>query len=457
MFTLEKFNFYKKKYKHITNDDEIAYNKIKNYHYGKSCSPIIYSKNILFLGVESIIDVVIFHQLNPKSDIFIFGCSEIQEIELSQITDNLNFFNNLEELFEINTAFDSVKVTKEFCNVEENRLALYKIESNRLYGDFEVINTPPLDLYLNVRNRFNIFYLVDDNADITLSGYKQKKQQSDISIIISGGIINDRLKENIVLLRKQSKLDIDIILCPHNNNEILDHDFITKNNIILISELDSGYNTAWYKGFHHSNSEYIFFMYSEDCFSGDIFDELFLLSIITHSDITQSGYKIFENKKLDNREIITNGNEYGIVTPPKSLLKEPITPWGRLYNSTFLNNIGLDDENCFQELIFNFLTISSANTIASIPDKYYLKYSNSIKLETLQKIDLYKIIYDIVRPHASMEVMSTLLELEISAYHELGLTESNERKFHLTKYLDRLNLYYGDKYHLQDKLSCSNS
>ncbi|WP_241629006.1 hypothetical protein, partial [Rosenbergiella epipactidis] len=154
MFALKDFNFYKKSFKNITKEDQESYNKIKGFYYGKSCSPIIYSKNILFLGIESILDVIVFNQLNPTSLIYIYGCDK--DLFKDEYFSKIIFLNNLEEIYSGGFVFDCVKVTKGFLSTFKNREAFYKVNGNKLYGDYEGINTPPLELYLNIRDKFNL-------------------------------------------------------------------------------------------------------------------------------------------------------------------------------------------------------------------------------------------------------------------------------------------------------------
>ncbi|PIJ41858.1 hypothetical protein BOM24_13695 [Tatumella sp. OPLPL6] len=61
----------------------------------------------------------------------------------------------------------------------------------------------------------------------------------------------------------------------------------------------------------------------------------------------------------------------------------------------------------------------------------------------------YRFIYDFVRPYASMEVMNTLLELEIINNYEIGLKTDNNTD----ELFDKLCLDYGDKYRAQEKIS----
>lgn len=447
MFALKDFYFYKKSFKNITKEDQESYNKIKEFYYGKSCSPIIYSKNILFLGIESILDVIVFNQLNPTSLIYIYGCDK--DLFKDECFSKIVFLNNLEEIYSEGFVFDCVKVTKGFLSTFKNREAFYKVNGNKLYGDYEGINTPPLELYLNIRDKFNLFYLVDEMNKQKISGYLKDKSKSDISIIISGGELNHRLKENILYLRESSKLIIDIVLCLRQSDENIDHKFAADNNIILIENRSDTNSRAWFKGFQVSNSEYVFFMNSEDSFYKDIFDELYLLSITTHSDIAHSGYNIIENGKLRIDNDFTNKENYGIISNPMSLLKAPPTPWGKLYQSTLLHDIGLNTEKLFEDPILHFLTIYSSNIISSLPDKYYQKYSSNDDLDYIQKMNDYRFIYDFVRPYASMEVMNTLLELEIINNYEIGLKTDNNTD----ELFDKLCLDYGDKYRAQEKIS----
>ena len=452
MFTLEEFNFYNKKFKSITTEDQESYNKIKSFYYGKSCSPIIYSENILFLGIESILDVIVFSQLNPTSHIYIYGYDKSHFLD--EDSSKIIFLNKLEDIYNREGLFDCVKVTKEFLSITENRKALYKVSGNKLYGDYEVINTPPLELYLNIRDNFNLFYLVDERNKQKVSGYLRDKSKSDITIIISGGELNRKLKEDIIYLRKNSELIIDIILCPYQNDDTIDRDFVADNNIILIEQGSHTYSSAWLKGFRASNSEYVFFMHSRDSFYKDIFDELYLLSINTHSDIVQSGFNIIENVKSNNGNSFIYDESYGIISNPKSLLKAPPTPWGKLYQSKFLQSIGFNTEKFFEELIFYFLTISSSNMISSLPDKYYQKHSNNInKLDNIQKMNSYRFVYDFIRPYASMEVMTTLLELEIMNIYEIESKEAINSDIDIEELFNQLYLCYGDKYRVQEKIS----
>lgn len=451
MFALKDFDFYKKSFKNITKEDQSTYNKIKDFYYGKSCSPIIYSESILFLGIESILDVIVFNQLNPTSLIYIYGCDK--SLFMDKYFSKIIFLNHLEEIYSEGFVFDCVKVTKEFLSTQENRKAFHKVSGNKLYGDYEGINTPPLELYLNIRDKFNLFYLVDEMNKQKVSGYLKDKSKSDISIIISGGELNHRLKENILYLRKYSKLTIDIILCAHQSDENIDRSFAAENNIILIENRSYSNNSAWFKGFQESNSEYVFFMHSEDSFYNDIFDELYLLSVTTHSDIAQSGYNINENGKLTNDNYVVDKYNYGIISNPMSLLKASPTPWNKLYQSTLLRGIGLNTEKLFEESIFHFLTIYSSNIISSLPDKYYQKYSSNNNLDNIQKMNSYRFIYDFVRPYASMEVMNTLLELEIENNYEIELKNDINLDINTDELFDKLCLYYGDKYRVQEKIS----
>jgi len=451
MFALKDFDFYKRNFKNITKDDKETYNKIKDFYYGKSCSPIIYSENILFLGIESILDVIVFNQLNPTSLIYIYGCNK--SLFKDEYFSKIIFLNNLEEIYSEGIVFDCVKVTKEFLSSHEKREAFHKVSGNKLYGDYEGINTPPLELYLNIRDKFNLFYLVDEMNKQKVTGYLKDKSKSDISVIISGGELNQRLKENILYLRESSKLTIDIILCLHQSDENIDRSFAADNNIIFIENRSNSNNSAWFKGFQESNSEYVFFMHSEDSFYNDIFDELYLLSVTTHSDITQTGYNLIENGKLTNDNDVIDKHNYGIISNPMSLLKSPPTPWNKLYQSSLLQNIGLNTEKLFEEPIFHFLTIYSSNIISSLPDNYYQKYNGNNNLDNIQKMYSYRFIYDFVRPYASMEVMNTLLELEIKNNYEIELKTDINLGINTDELFDKLSLYYGDKYRVQEKIS----
>ena len=450
MFKLKNFNYYKNKYEIIKNEDQSSYSKITKFHYGKSCTPTVYSKNILFLGIESFLDVIIFHQFNPTSYIYIYGCddSNFFDEEISHII----YLKKIEDIYYGDIIFDTVKVTKEFLSNAENRKALYKMSGNKLYGDYESIDIPSLQLYLNIRNKFNLFYLVDEMNNQKISGYLKDNNKSDISIIISGDELNHKLKEDLISLKESSKLKFEIIVCLDEKNHNLDHDFIVKNNIILIEEKSLSRSCAWFKGFERSNSEYVLFMYSEDSFYKEIFDELYLLSITTHADIAQPGYNIIRDGNLDNEEKIINDN-YGIISNPKSLLNSPPTPWGRLYRSDFLKGIDLNKEDFFEELVFNFLSVSSSNIISLLPDKYYQRYSDNKELNAIQKMNSYRLIYDFIRPYASMEVMAILLELEISNYHEIALKEDSDSDLIIEKLYNQLSICYGDRYRFQEKFS----
>ena len=450
MFILEDFSYYNKKYRFLTKEDQCHYNKIKNFHYGKSCSPIIHSENILFLGIESIIDVIIFHQSNPTSYIYIFGYEKniFPDIEIS----NVIFLDSLHNICDGNIIYDAVKVTKEFCNSAENRNYLFRLIGNKLYGDYESINIPPLELFVNIRNKFNMFYLVDEVSNRTISGYLKNNDDSDISIIISGGELNDDLKDSIIYLMEKSELSIDVIVCPLENDRNIDYEFIFKNKINLIESRANTYSGAWSRGFEASNSEYVFFMYSEDMLSKEIFDELYLLSITTHADIAKSGYRIFENRNLTMDDNLTDSDKYGVISNPNSLLKAPLTPWGKLYNSDFLNGIGLKKEYLFEEEIFSFLTISAADIISSLPDKYYIRNNINKEINDVKKIGHYEVIYNFIRPYASMEVMNTLLELEIKNYYKIISINNSEPDSNIDKLFTRLFECYGDRYRLQEKI-----
>ncbi|WP_241586692.1 hypothetical protein, partial [Rosenbergiella epipactidis] len=58
-----------------------------------------------------------------------------------------------------------------------------------------------------------------------------------------------------------------------------------------------------------------------------------------------------------------------------------------------------------------------------------------------------------VRSYASMEVMNTLLELEIENNYEMELKNDINSGINTDELFDKLCLYYGDKYRVQEKIS----
>lgn len=252
-----------------------------------------------------------------------------------------------------------------------------------------------------------------------------------ISIIIPFYNVANYIRECIDSLSRQTFKKFEVIFvddCGQDNSETIVKEHI--NEIECVSakivkrNQNGGLSAARNTGIHNSSGQYLLFLDSDDYLSDNAV-ELFYKEIVeAKPDVVIGSYYRFPSGKegknrVQSRDLI--GNEIKSAYYNNKIL---VTVWNKLVRRDFLvdNNLYNEEGIIHEDLLWSFLTFSSARRIAFIDNitYYYRERDNSIMTATFGE----KNINSLIRINNMIHTYSsTKHDLQAAAYAEKKLLE----------------------------------
>ena len=197
-----------------------------------------------------------------------------------------------------------------------------------------------------------------------------------VSVVIPVYNVEKYLEDCLNSIVNQTLKDIEIICIndgsTDNSLEILNRYAQKDKRITVISQKNQGHAVATNKGISMAKGEYLYLMDSDDIVKLNALEDTYFLSKSKDLDLlifkaikySESENKVYENDvyNMDGLFNAVGNNVFSYKDIPSELLFDlSVTPWSKLYNRRFINEIGakfpeglvFDDNVFFWQVLFN--------------------------------------------------------------------------------------------------------
>ena len=188
-------------------------------------------------------------------------------------------------------------------------------------------------------------------------------------------VVNQSLKEIEIICINDGSTDgsMDVLMSYSEND----------NRFKVFHQKNSGAGAARNKGIDVAQGEYIVFLDSDDWIENDMCEKLY--NHAKDLDVDLVLFDVIWYHKNDKKEIskFFNDNEFGedyksFVFDRTSIYDKIVNPslgviWSKFYKTSFIkeNNIKFSTYKIYNDVVFHFITILSANKIAYYPHVFY--------------------------------------------------------------------------------------
>lgn len=241
-----------------------------------------------------------------------------------------------------------------------------------------------------------------------------------VSIIMPVYNVDKYIKKSLDSVINQTLREIEIICVndgsTDNSPQILEEYAERDNRIKIINKKNGGISSARNKGIEQAKGEYIGFVDSDDWAELDMFEKLYKNAKTYDSDMVMCAAHRFDdiNKQLNydlpyftmaNFDKTYDNSVFNHNKTNDLLFVISVTPWNKIYKSTFIEAIGarFPEGLDFDDVIFFFKTYLKAEKVSLIRDLLYFyrinragSFITSANERYYDIVKVYDIIEDII-------------------------------------------------------------
>ena len=226
-----------------------------------------------------------------------------------------------------------------------------------------------------------------------------------VSIIVPVYNAERYLEECIKSLINQSYKNIEIILVndgsTDSSEDIIKSFLKVNNNIIYVSQENSGPSATRNKGLEYASGEYIMFVDSDDYAAVNLCERL----LSKDSDLVMcKSYKFSNSPKFETTDFsslthLTRVSDIGSIEFEKLYKNTQFNPpFCKLYKKHLITTLFKEDLDLGEDIIFNFEYLKNCQTISYIDEAlYYYRIGNSSSLSNKFDEERIKKVYTVYK------------------------------------------------------------
>lgn len=278
-------------------------------------------------------------------------------------------------------------------------------------------------------------------------------KKTKISVIIPVYNVEDYLAECLDSVIEQTLYPIEIICVndgsTDNSAEILKEYVQKDSRIKVLYQENKGLGAARNYGVKNANSDYLFFLDSDDWLERDCLEKLYNKIVEKKSDICIYGLKKYDEKTKKNiqddyfglsmyNDAIFKNCTYKDI---KSAIFKRFGAVLKLYSKNFFinNNIFFDEGVLFEDVFSHVKSLINAKNIAFLNERLYIyrvNRDNSIMFSSKESEKIFDVFEYLQKIYDFLKETNVLKEIEFE-YYAFVLDQIN---FHLTR-MSNFNLY----------------
>lgn len=230
------------------------------------------------------------------------------------------------------------------------------------------------------------------------------------------------------------------------------------NNLIIITQKNSGISEARNKGLEVSSGQYIMFVDADDLLESNSIDLLLSEALENNIDIVEGNYLFWyeDNSTSTGKPYWTEKFSVNLLSNKDFISKIQGFPWGRIYLRDLWSNVNFPLNFDYEDTIIQLTVFQKASTFVYMPNNIY-KYritSNSIssRLKGSEKsLDAYFVVKYIIKENSLINIQITpeLYKLILKHlgtllyYRTKGVSENyiNAMLLDISKFLESLEYY----------------
>lgn len=359
--------------------------RLENSFFGLQSGPEFHDGTALFLGVRSGLEVLRLQERMPGVSIVIVEPNEILRREVMASfnllsKNNVHIFATLDEGLQKRTKIDYVRVEAEMFDWDVVKNLLLQHDIAHICGEFKLYDADPLDVIRFSRVNAESFFWRMPDLEIPLHG-KGEVSEVEVSVVIPCYKVANWIDKCLESLAFQTIKSLEIIAVddgsPDITGEKLD-DWAKRfpGRIKVIHKPNGGCASARNAGLMAARGEYVGFVDGDDWVEPAMFEELYRSATLYSADISICGYTEVYEETGTKKDIskVWPYKKPGLVENPRDYLGVQPTIWRKLYRRDFLASNALIFPNHvkrFDDLPFNFESISRAKRVSVVPECYY--------------------------------------------------------------------------------------
>ena len=247
-------------------------------------------------------------------------------------------------------------------------------------GNFDQALVDSLALHRRLQTLSDNFYLFGSGG-VDVSGVSQAVGKPEVSVVVPVYNVEEYLDQCIQSLSDQTLLNREIILVndgsTDNSGRICDNWVKRDSTVRVIHKENGGCASSRMRGLDEAKGEYVTFVDSDDWMEPSALEDLFYLTVASHSDVVEGDWRfVYPGPRFQHELPLESlsrwagpgGIDYRFST--QAILGRP-TIWRRLYRKAYLqtNRIKFEaDARRFDDLPFQFHTLSEVETIPYVPN-----------------------------------------------------------------------------------------
>lgn len=283
--------------------------------------------------------------------------------------------------------------------------------------------------------------------------------KNKVAIIIPVFNTEQYLNECLNSVCNQTMQELEI-LCVYTESKDKSLEILQKfekkdNRVRIIRRDDGGLGGARNEGLKHVNSNYVFFLDSDDFIAKNAIEELYNKATEENSDMVIFPFFSYNEttKKVEknswgntlnfNKQLFNRTFNYFDIEPSKIITdNSPVTAWCKLYKTEFLksNNILFPENLRYEDNPFYYECLLKAKRISLLDQKllyYRINRNNSLQASKFNN----KNILDIVTILKQIEVTFTTVnanEAILNNFYKYAMHEFEWRYFKMTLHRDEM-------------------
>ena len=202
-----------------------------------------------------------------------------------------------------------------------------------------------------------------------------------ISVIMPVYNIHSYLPETIESLRNQSFKDFEVI-CVDDGScdgspELIGKVMVEDPRFSLICQKNAGAGAARNRGILNARGQYTIFLDSDDLFSPDLLEKLYLTAVETQADIVACHFSRFDQQGEEKQQegfyakwLPAGKTVFSYRDCPDHIMRiiNPV-PWNKLYRSEFIreNHLRFEEISSTNDITFASVSVAAAERIAVVP------------------------------------------------------------------------------------------
>lgn len=425
------------------------YQRLVNCHYGKSCNPLMFNENLLFLGARSGLEILLAKKANPEAIIDVIESNPLLRGKVSEIPLNhINVFASFNEYIAETPAqsYDFVRIDRANFSLEYVTELFSRHNISSICGELNEIDCRPLTLYRKSRENCDSFFFNIKDKNYNVAGSRKKSQQPEVTVVVAAYGVEAYLDECISSIVHQSLKNIEILIIDDGSVDDTGKKADEWQNrfpdvVRVIHKKNGGCASARLEGLKAAKGEYVAFVDGDDWVEQPMYEDLFESAALHNAEIAQCGFYEFYADQTKNYYPTSWGADgqngtSGLVRDPTEYLTLMPSIWRRIYKTSFLKKHKIEfpvQIRRHDDLPFAFMTIARAKRISVIPDCYYAYRLNrpgqdvgATDERLFIHFEIFEWLYEQVRPWASMAIMSNMRLVEIGTHSwVLGRLDKN--------------------------------